>query len=73
MIHYRDMMFCTNYRGCMNAGKCGRALTEQVRIEADAWWGKGEGKAPIAYYADTPDCFSSDEHDFRTNTLGLEE
>lgn len=45
MICYRDMTFCVS-PGCEN--KCGRKLTEEIQEEADKWWGKGKGEAPIA-------------------------
>ena len=45
MICFRDMTFCS--KECGNT-KCGRNLTEQVRKDADKWWGKGKDEAPIA-------------------------
>ena len=56
MICYRDMTFCTYYKDCMEAGHCDRPLTPEIRIEADAWW--GQAGAPIAVYAEKPDCWS---------------
>lgn len=49
MINFRDMPFCTG-AGCSKFKICPRALTEQILIEATAWW--GGPNAPIARYSD---------------------
>lgn len=56
MICYRDMTFCQDYIDCEchRVGECTRALTSEVQLQADGWWGK-EG-APIAVYAHKPEC-----------------
>tara|TARA_R100001086_G_scaffold19134_1_gene9250 strand:+ start:322 stop:516 length:195 start_codon:yes stop_codon:yes gene_type:complete len=45
MICYRDRTYCVS-PDCTN--ECGRKLTPEIRKEADKWWGKGPGSAPIA-------------------------
>ena len=55
MIGYRDRTFCTSYKECAVGQNCGRALTPEVKAQADIWWGK-EG-APIWVYSEIPDCF----------------
>ncbi len=57
MIHYRDMTFCSSYKECRNGKKCNRALTPQVQKDADKWWGKGTGQAPICQFVDKPECY----------------
>lgn len=56
MICYKDMTFCTE-NNCAKFDGCFRALTVQVKINADEWWGKGEGEAPIAIFTGQPDCY----------------
>jgi len=57
MMCYKDMTFCTYWYICMDgsAGNCPRALTEDVKRDADKWWGT-EG-APIAVFLERPSCF----------------
>jgi len=56
MICYRDMTFCP-FNGCKRFGvDCHRSLTEDVRREANEWWGV-DGEAPIAQFVDKPDCY----------------
>lgn len=45
MICFRDKTFCVS-PNCEN--KCGYKLTDEIKKEADKWWGKGEGQAPIS-------------------------
>jgi hypothetical protein len=39
----------------MDGSNCSRALTEDVKRDADKWWGT-EG-APIAVFLERPSCF----------------
>lgn len=34
MIHYRDMTFCEDWRGCRDGAICYRALTNEVLVDA---------------------------------------
>lgn len=43
MICYKDMTFCVAECGEL---KCPRNLTDQVKADAEAWWGSKD--APIA-------------------------
>lgn len=57
MIGYRDMTFCTQSE-CARFGKdCHRSLTDEVKRQAEQWWG-GPG-APIYTFApsEKPECF----------------
>jgi hypothetical protein len=56
MICYRDRTFCPFYTDCKHGDVCGRALTPEVRVAADIWWGKAD--APIAVYMDKPECWT---------------
>lgn len=51
MMSYRDMTFCRggNPR-CAKFATCPRALTPEVRAEAEQWW--GSPGAPISCYAE---------------------
>jgi len=51
MICYRDMTFCSFYKSCAKANKCGRKLDEQVKVGA-----KKIG-LPIAQFVNQPECF----------------
>ena len=53
---YRDMTFCTFWEKCKDNKKCGRALTDKIKEDADKWWGT-KGEAPICTYVDKPECF----------------
>jgi len=55
VICYRDRAFCPFYLDCSHGDVCNRALTPEVRILADVWWGKAG--APICTYTDKPDCW----------------
>lgn len=59
MICYRDMTFCPFHADCSGADTCGRALTEEVRAKAKAWWGGMEDGPPICVFTDKPSCHSS--------------
>lgn len=57
MIHYKDMTFCRE-EGCKKFGvDCFRSFTKDVSKAADAWWGEGEGEAPVCLFYGKPDCF----------------
>jgi len=55
MICYRDMTFCRFYIICKKGHACERALTDKVKADADAWWGKSG--APIMVHTTYPECF----------------
>ena len=57
MICYRDMTFCPFNTDCAAAEGCERALTDEILKAADAWWGEGEGEAPICMFMVAPECF----------------
>ena len=58
MMSYRDMTFCT-YDDCRKFRTCNRALTQEVKDRAEAWWGNED--APICCYAEHPACFEEEE------------
>ena len=51
MICYQDRTFCN---ACCNNQECPRKYTEQIRIDANKWW--GEDGAPIAFSDYSYDC-----------------
>lgn len=51
MICYRDTTFCEG-NGCTDFDKCPRALTKEVILNAQSWW--GGPNAPIAKW-ETPE------------------
>lgn len=53
MICYKDKTFCRFYLMCKNGYNCDRALTPDVKAIAEEWM----ENAPIAVFADYPDCF----------------
>jgi len=55
MISYKDMTFCNYYPLCKNGNSCERALTPQIKKDAEKWWGNED--APICQFAELPDCF----------------
>lgn len=55
MLHYKDMTFC-KYNNCIHWNSCHRALTEQVKADAKAWW--GNDNYPIAVFGTKPSCHS---------------
>ena len=68
MLSYKDRTFCEYYKDCSKGSHCDRALTTNVKMKAGEWWAwimkdKGMGDAPIAVYADKPDCFKTKESD----------
>ena len=62
MICYKDMTFCPYYRECKDGKDCSRALTDAIESQADKWWGKGAGEAPICMFGDKPECFKEDKN-----------
>lgn len=54
MICYKDMTFCTFYEDCEYGDKCLRALTDEVKADAERWM----KDAPICCFVDKPDCHS---------------
>ena len=61
MIGYMDKTWCTQGTCKLFGNGCDRALTDEVKVRANKWWGK-EG-APIAtFYPDEkPDCYEKKE------------
>jgi hypothetical protein len=55
MLCYKDMTFCTFYTDCANGEDRHRALTDEVRKQAEKWWGSED--APIARFANKPECW----------------
>lgn len=53
MLCYRDMSFCADSDQCATVD-CYRKLTDKVKQDAEAWWGKPG--APIAVMAFQDDC-----------------
>ncbi len=62
MIHYKDTTFCTA-KDCLAFDDCPRALTEQVKADAQRWWGTTE--APIARFIEPEnlECYDPREMD----------
>lgn len=56
MIHYKDMTFCPFHEDCKKAKECQRPLTEEVKDDADIWWGGNKGEAPICMFSEKPSC-----------------
>lgn len=55
MICYKDRTWCPFYPFCKKGYNCDRACRQNVIDDAEKWWG-GPG-APIATYAEFPECF----------------
>ena len=53
MLCYKDMTFCTFYKKCDAGSNCSRALTQEVRKEANEW----SENIGIAQFAEKPECF----------------
>ena len=51
MMCYKDMTFCTFYQKCTDASKCGRALTDRVKLAAQQF------NMPVSIFGDKPDCY----------------
>ena len=58
MMCYKDKTFCTQST-CANWNTCDRALTDEVKEQADKWWGKPG--APIAIFTDKPNCYEKSQ------------
>ena len=54
MICFRDKTFC-NSKDCKSFKGCISALTDEVKKDAEKWWGGKD--APIAVYGGNPACF----------------
>lgn len=61
MICYRDTTFCPFHKDCAKASTCERKLTPAIQAAAAAWWGGPD--APIATFADKPNCHSDHTED----------
>ena len=55
MICYKDKTFCSYWETCLMGLNCDRALTEQVKKEAEVWWEKKN--PPIVRYLGAPPCY----------------
>lgn len=53
MTCYKDMFFCTVWGVCKNGYNCERALTPQVKSDAESWM----HDSPIQVYSGLPKCF----------------
>tara|TARA_Y100000310_G_scaffold344692_1_gene458848 strand:- start:7411 stop:7599 length:189 start_codon:yes stop_codon:yes gene_type:complete len=54
------MTFCAEWRLCKDGATCRRALTDEVKKKAAAWWPRSVGGgAPIAQFTGIPNCFIS--------------
>lgn len=59
MIAYKDKTWCTE-KTCISFGNgCSRALTEEVKKDAEKWWGKPG--APVYTLSERPDCYLTKE------------
>lgn len=59
MLCFRDKTFCTYYKDCVDQFDCGRALTQQVKDDAERWGLTLKMKnAPICMYTDKPECYN---------------
>lgn len=68
MISYKDMTFCQESE-CKKFKDCPRALTTQVREDAERWW--GPNSAPIAVILGRLECFEKKENTAQLlHTLG---
>ena len=57
-MSYLDKCFCTFYTECTKGDKCDRALTPQIRLNAEKWM----KNAPINIFVNKPKCFEDDTH-----------
>lgn len=58
MVEYRDMTFCSFYEDCLEGENCMRALTPQVRQDAERWAREiGLKETPICVFLEKPECF----------------
>jgi len=55
MLCYRDITFCPFYMECAKEDNCGCALTPEVQLNAEKWWGNKD--VPICVYSEKPSCF----------------
>jgi hypothetical protein len=55
MISYKDMTFCELHKMCEDGETCHRALTDEVKKDADKWWGGVSAPLAIADFKDV--CF----------------
>jgi len=55
MTCYKDRTFCTFGLLCKSSSSCDRVLTDEIKKEAEIWWGKPG--APICVHSEFPNCF----------------
>ncbi len=60
MITYRDMTVCAHWRDCKKAPGCRRPLTDEVKGDAEKWWGRPD--VPICQFVDRPSCHSEGDN-----------
>ena len=53
MICYGDRTWCPFWETCKD--KCERALTAEVKADAEKWW--GESNPPICIWTEKPECW----------------
>lgn len=56
--YYQDRMFCSYYQECKNSQCCDRALTEEVKSEAQKL------RLPICQFAEPPHCYEHKSNSF---------
>lgn len=49
MIYYKDMTFCIS-ENCKN--ECGRKLTEEIKRDAERWWGSKDAPISMSHFCD---------------------
>lgn len=59
MICYKERTFCPFYMECEAGEICADSLTDDVIKKAKLWW--GNDGAPIAQFAEHPECFIKKE------------
>jgi len=60
MMCYRDKAFCPFYKDCKGGKDCHRALTQEVRDEAEKM------KLGINYFTDKPECYQAIKRRIKT-------
>jgi hypothetical protein len=61
-MHYKDKTFCSA-KNCTEFGTCSRSLTDEVRADAQRWWGTAE--APICTFSEPEglECYNPNKMD----------
>ena len=53
MMCYKDRTFCPFFDTCRYGNECDRALTENVKYDAEKWM----KNAPICQFVEKPECW----------------